>query len=101
MLEGGSHVLAGLIGWGTTSLQRALSIFFVLFLLRLVLRRERTALVVMGILGSLLGMGGENVALETPFAVLNAVLIVWTIGRFGLLAGAAMWFYRILLSAAP
>jgi hypothetical protein len=101
MLEGGSHVLSALIAFGTISLIRALSLFFILFLLRVALRREWISLIAVMILLSLANLGGENVALETPFAIFQGVLMGWAIGRIGLLATTVMWFYRSVLGAAP
>ena len=54
----------------------------------------------MGLL-TLAQLGGENVTLETPFAVLQGVLVAWTIGRVGLLGGAAMVLYRLVFSSVP
>ena len=101
MLEGGRHALGALIVVASVSLVSALSSFFVLFLLRVALKREWVSLVAMMILMSLANLGGENVALETPFAVFQGVLMAWALGRVGLLAGATMWFYRIVFSSVP
>ena len=46
-------------------------------------------------------LGGENVGLETSFAVLQAILVAVAIGRVGLLGTAAMWLYRIIFSILP
>ena len=97
-------------GWGTigflatslsSGLTGALTFLVVLFLLRVLLRRERLSLVAMALLLTLAQLGGENVGLETPFAVLQAVIVTWTMGRIGLLAGAAMVLYRFVLSGLP
>jgi hypothetical protein len=101
MLEGVPRTLAALIDRTQFSLTVALSVFFGLFLLRMALRTERRAMVATMILLSLVNLGGENVALETPFAIAQGILMGWTIGRFGLLAGVVMWFFRIALSGIP
>jgi hypothetical protein len=101
MLESVPHALASVIDATTGSLVRGLSLFFILFLLRTLIRRERMALIAMLLLLSLAGLGGENVALETPFAVIRGVLMGWVVGRVGLLALTVMWFYAIVVSAIP
>ena len=100
LLEGGIRVPAALLQYGTFSV-RALSLFLIFFLLRVLLRKEWAALAATMVLFSLASLGGENVALETPFAVLQGVLIGWVIGRIGLLATVVMVFYRFVLSAVP
>lgn len=46
-------------------------------------------------------LGGENVGLETPFALLQGALVTWAIGRVGLLGGAAMVMFRQVLGSVP
>ncbi len=101
MIQGGSLVFAGLTGVASNSLVAALSLTFVLFLFRLVLKREWVSLAALMIVLSLTNLGGENVALETPFAVLQGVLAGWAIGRVGLLGAASMFLYRIVFSSLP
>ena len=100
LLEGGSRVPAALLQYGVFSL-RALSLFPIYFLLRVLLRKEWAALVATMVLFSLANLGGENVALETPFAILQGVLMGWAMGRVGLLGTVVMVFYRLVLSALP
>jgi hypothetical protein len=101
MLEGGRRVLGGLVGVASVSLVSGLAWFFVLFLFRLAFKRDGVSLVALMLVLSLTNLGGENVLLETPFAVVQGVLMAWTIGRLGLLAAASMWLYRIVLSIIP
>src|SRR5262245_33919312 len=101
MLEGGRRVLGGLIGVASVSLVSSLAWFFVLFLLRLALKRDGLSLVAMMLVLSLTNLGGENVLLETPFAVVQGVLMAWALGRLGLLTAASMWLYRIVLAIIP
>ena len=100
-LEGGGRLIGALLFVASTSLVTALAMFFLLFLLRLALKREWLGLVAMMILMTLTNLGAENVALETPFAVLQGVLMTWALGRVGLLAAATMWFYRIVFVSVP
>lgn len=100
-LQGGRVMIGALAGFASNSLVFGLLLLLVLFLLRVALRRTWPSLVAMMVLLTLLQLGGENVGLETPFAVLQAVLGTWAVGRIGLLGGAAMWLYRLVLSGLP
>src|SRR5262249_55618533 len=98
LLEGLPHTVAALLSRSQFSLLIALSMFFGLFLLRLVFRRGISGLVILGVLIALTNLGGENVLLETPFAFAQGILMAWTIGRYGLLAAVMFMFFRISLS---
>jgi hypothetical protein len=100
MLEGGSHLIAALMQ-NATNASRALTLFPLFFVLSVLFRRRWIALVASMVLFSLANLGGENVALETPFAVMQGVLLAWAVGRVGLLATVMMVFYRFTLSAMP
>jgi serine/threonine-protein kinase len=101
MIEGGGLALGALVNHVQVALAAMLVLSFVLFLFRMLLRREWLSLAALMVLLSLAQLGGENVLLETPFAVLQGVLLGWAIGRVGLLAGCVTWFYRVVLSTVP
>jgi hypothetical protein len=101
LLQGGRHAIGGVIGMASVALVSSLSTFFVLFLLRLVLKPDWVSLVAMMVLLSVANLGGENVVLETPFAVVQGVIAGWALGRLGLLAAATMFLYRVVLGAVP
>ena len=101
MIEGGGSALGALLILLRQSLATSLSVLVVLFLFRIALRNQWLGLAVITLLMSLANLGGENVLLETPFAVLQGILAAWAIGRIGLLAGAAMWFYRVVFATVP
>ncbi len=101
MIEGGGPALGALMELVSRSLATALTMLVVLFLFRILLRREWLSLAALMLLLSLINLGGENVLLETPFAVLQGVIAAWALGRVGLLAGAVMWFYRIVFATVP
>jgi len=67
------------------------------FVFRVVLRRSALAVAALGLVAFLLGLGGENAALEIPAAVLGAILITWLVARIGLLAVVTMWCFNFLL----
>jgi hypothetical protein len=101
MVAGGRFALAALVGRLEIALLSALYLFFMLFLLRVALRRERAALIGSMVVLTLGNLGGENVALETPFALLQGVIGGWVLGRVGLLAVASMVLFRQVLSIVP
>jgi hypothetical protein len=72
------------------------------FLLRLLLRRKPLAVGALAVVMFLLNLGGENVWVEIPGAILTAALVVILVERFGLLAAVVFWlFYNLLVGAAP
>jgi hypothetical protein len=83
------------------ALQRALADLALLFICRLIVKRGWAAAVMVGILISLFGLGGENPALETPVAVLNGALYAFAVSRLGLLALTAMSWVQSAALALP
>lgn len=99
---GNANPLAYLLSEPLQAVGRALTIMSVYFVARLVFRKPAVAAVFLGVIELLLNLGGENVALELPAAVLGAVAVVWLVARVGLLAAVTMWTYRLLLiNVAP
>ena len=99
MIAGGGRAVGAVVLFAMNSVVAALAVFLVVFLVRIALRKEWAVLIAMMILFSLGGLGGENVALETPFAVLQGVILGWTFARVGLLGAMAMLLFRQVLSA--
>jgi serine/threonine-protein kinase len=72
------------------------------FLFRLLLRNKLLAAGAFAVLMFLLGLGGENVWVEIPGAILTAALLVILTVRFGLLPAVTFWFFRnLLVDVAP
>jgi serine/threonine-protein kinase len=101
MLAGGRDLLAFLFDTAFGSLGPALFLFGLYFLLRLVVRKVWLAVLLLGVIATLAGLGGENALLETPSAVVIASLIVLVLTRFGLLAAVAFWLFQSMLSRLP
>ncbi len=68
----------------------------VYFVLRVLLRKPLLAALGLGMIEVLLNLGGENPRLEVPAAILTAVVIVWVVTRFGLLAVVSMHYFIVL-----
>jgi hypothetical protein len=101
MIESGAHAVAALDFLTQTALIRSLTLFFILFLLRIVVRSGRWAMIAAMVLFTLPSLGGENVALETPYAIFSGVVLGLTHGRFGLLAAVSLGFFFLALAAVP
>ncbi len=98
----GVNPLSYLLSASLNSVIRAFLLLAMYFVFRVVLRRPPLAVAALGLVSLLLGLGGENAALEFPGAVLGAILVTWLATRIGLLAVATMWcFYLLLYLVAP
>ena len=97
LVRNGINPLSYLFSVILESVGRAFSLLAVYFVFRVVLRRPALAVAALGIVTLLLGLGGENAALEIPGAVLGAVLMTWLVTRIGLLAVVTMWCFNFLL----
>lgn len=94
--------LAAIPSTAGESLVRALAGLVFLFVCRLFLSRPWRANLVVGLLFALLALGGENPALETPGAVLTALLLTYALTQQGLLATVATWLvFLIATSTVP
>lgn len=76
---------------------RTLSSLMLLFVVRLFTPRAWISLAVLTTVFTLLGLGGENAAVETPQALVSGLAIAWTVVRFGPLALSVMWFSGLFL----
>lgn len=79
----------------------AFALTFTLFLTRSLLRGYWMSVAVTGFLVLLTSLGGENFALEAPFAILTTVVTMFVLLRFGILAVGITGFTASLLSAYP
>lgn len=79
----------------------AFSITFALFLTRSLLRSYWASVVITGILLLITNLGAENFLLETPFAVLTTLIMMFALLRFGILALAVVVFIANLLASFP
>ena len=84
VLQGGRWLLAFLWGLPQESFPPAMTIFGLLLLLRVVLKRPAAAMVALMAILTLINLGAENVLLETPGALVTGVLAGFAIARFGL-----------------
>ena len=78
----------------------AVGMMFLFFLASSIFRRRKwLGAVPLGFLFVLLNVSGENLAIEIPFAVLIATILVFVVLRFGLLAVAVAGVVGTLLTA--
>ena len=73
----------------------------VFFLLRLSIARSWIVVGLLAALFTLFGLGGENVWLETPQAIVGAFAVALTLVRSGPLALGVAWFTMMLLVGSP
>ncbi len=97
MLRTGVNPLSYLLLASLDSVIRAFILLAVYFVFRVLLRKPPLAVAALGLFALLLGLGGENAALEFPGAVLGAILVTWLVTRIGLLAVVTMWCFELLL----
>jgi serine/threonine-protein kinase len=100
-LAGGRRLLAFLLGAPLGSIAPAFFFFALYFALRLLLRRTPLAIGALTLIAMLISLGGENVLLETPMALVIGILIALVTTRFGLLSAVAFWLYQGMLSQVP
>jgi Protein kinase domain len=80
----------------------AVGITFLFFLASSIFRRRKwLGAIPLGLLFFLLNVSGENLAIEIPFAVLIATILVFVVLRFGLLAVAVAGLVGTLLRLSP
>jgi hypothetical protein len=100
-LSGWSQSLAIFLGRQLSAVTLALVIIFVLFLARLILRRQWLAIAATGLALVVINMGGENFSVEFPMALGLAALMLTVLLRFGLLALAVSQFTILFLMSFP
>ena len=93
--------LACLVGTLLDGVFPAFAITFILFLSRALLRNYWLSVVTTGILLLLTNLGGENFQVETPFAILTTIVLMFVLLRLGILALAVAVFAMTLLVAYP
>jgi serine/threonine-protein kinase len=79
----------------------AIGMMFLFFLASSIFRNKWLGAVPLGLLFFLLNLSGENFAIELPFAVLMATLLVFVVLRFGLLSVAVGGVVAPFLIVAP
>jgi hypothetical protein len=74
---------------------------FVIFLVGVVVRRRGAALAIGGLVLLLVNFPRDNVAVELPFVILEQVVLIAVLFRFGLLAIIGALFVPLLLMRSP
>lgn len=100
-VQGGRHLVDWLVHRPFEALGPALGTFSMMFLLRTLIPRPAWAWGTMFLLATLVGLGGENFALETPGAILNGAIITLAAAGFGLLALMTMAMVTQTLTQIP
>jgi hypothetical protein len=102
MMRGTREAAGFFIGRQNDAVFAAVGIMFLFFLASSVFRRRKwLGAVPLGFLFFLLNVSGENLAIEIPFAVLIATVLVFVVLRFGLLAVAVAGLVGTLLRLSP
>jgi serine/threonine-protein kinase len=83
------------------SVLRALFLVALLFAVRLIVRRDGPAVIITGILGTLLTLSPGNVAFDLPITAIQTALLLFALVRYGLLALAASQLTLQILCSAP
>lgn len=91
ILHGGRRLLSSLLGLPTEALGPGMTMFGLLLVLRLALRRPALAMAGLMVIMTLSNLGGENFALETPGALVIGLMAGFTIARFGLLTSVTIF----------
>lgn len=94
-------VLGFVLGILLGAILQTFAITFGLFLARAFLRNYWLSVVVTGAILLLTNLGGENFLLETPFAILTTVVMMFALLRLGILALAVAIFTATLLEFSP
>jgi serine/threonine-protein kinase len=94
-------LFGGIFFFAALSVVEALAIMALLILSRVVFRRRWLALGASLLVLTVLGLTGENIAVEAPMSLVLAVLIVFVATRFGLLALAFRQLTYHLLTVFP
>jgi hypothetical protein len=101
-LRGGRHILGAWLGQVLKSVQATLVFFFVLFLLRILLRRSwLAAAVFVALFTSFRVLGNEYLAVQIPTSIAIFAIVAFAGVRFGLVALAAGLFTIDLIVSAP
>lgn len=83
------------------ALTQAFMLMFFLFLLRVILRKDRLAALAAWVIGAFALSLTHQVAAGVPFAILGAFLMVWCLYRYGLLAVVSTTFFVHLIIFYP
>jgi len=101
-LRGGRHILGAWLGQVLKSVQATLVFFFVLFLLRILLRRSwLAAAVFVALFTTFRVLGNEYLEVQIPTSIAIFAIVAFAGVRFGLVALAAGLFTVDLIVSAP
>ncbi len=100
-VAGGLRLFSRLAVAPVQALAPAFLLFGAYFLLRMIFRRWAIAVAALALVASVVSLGGENVLLETPGAIVIGVLWALVIARFGLLAAVGFQAIRGILEGGP
>jgi serine/threonine-protein kinase len=102
MMRGTREAASFFVGRQNDAVFTAVGIMFLFFLASSIFRRRKwLGAIPLGFLFFLLNVSGENLAIEIPFAVLIATVLVFVVLRFGLLAVAVAGLVGTLLRLSP
>jgi eukaryotic-like serine/threonine-protein kinase len=101
LLGAPTDLVGGICFFATLSIVEALATMALLILSRIVLRRGWLALGASVLVLTVLGLSGENIAVEAPMSLVIAFLTVFAATRFGLLTLALRQFAYHLLTLFP
>jgi hypothetical protein len=79
----------------------AIAIMSLFLLLNLILRRKWLAAIALGLVNVVVGLSGENLSIEVPFAFLQSAVFLFVVLRFGLLSLAVLQFVSTVMQTAP
>jgi hypothetical protein len=100
-LEGLKGSIATVLYQASASFSNALVVFFLFFILRLVLRRNWVAALVMSLLFCIPSLGAQNPLLDALFTAPFVLLYLFILYRFGLVALTVLYFIDQLANNLP
>jgi hypothetical protein len=100
-LEGLKGSIASVLYQASASFSNALVVFFLFFILRLVLRRNWVAALVMSLLFCIPSLGAQNPLLDALFTAPFVLLYLFILYRFGLVALTVLYFIDQLANNLP
>jgi len=101
MMRGTREAASFFFAQQNDSVLSAIGMMFLLFLASSVLRKKWLGAVPVGLVTFLLNLSGENLAIEIPFAALQAGLLLVLVLRFGILSAAVRGLVGGLLILSP
>jgi serine/threonine-protein kinase len=100
-----NHFLDSIVSVFLGAIIGVLGIFALLLVLRVILRKQWLALLVLGVCLVLPSLSTENAALEAPLILLNTCAVLFVVWRYGILAMVMAQFFtnwsRAIISVNP